>query len=488
MATRKIRYYVTRPGAAGARRRFWSPTANLLEAGWEMERLPDDEAAAIRRAEQLNDMLDAWRRGERQAGNHAPDPATLTAAAAPSLAIGSNGGPPMIAPPPQQPARLRGFTRGTVGWVIADWKKTPKWTAEAGSSIKPFAESTRRNYTWAAALVQEWADDGHLQVRRITPARVQKLYEAFLEVNHSKANAVVTVLRIILEHARKRDLVDSNAAERPGLIALPPRLRVASHAEQACLIAHADALGLFSMGDAIMLGHDLGQREGDIIALTRLRYRSGRFFLKPRKTAHSSGVLIDVPASPRLAQRMATAIARIDALSAAAAQQAQLLGRAAPAVPPQLVVYEGTLEKYGEHHFRHVYARVRAAAAGQRFAISRNPGKVLWNDDDLARTRQLPKCTSLAGSPAQGDEPEILPCNFQDLRDTFITNAAEGGATIPQICAVSGHTEKSAYNILKHYLALNAAMAAEGVRLAVELYDQRETARQAQQTDSEGQG
>lgn len=67
---------------------------------------------------------------------------------------------------------------------------------------------------------------------------------------------------------------------------------------------------------------------------------------------------------------------------------------------------------------------------------------------------------------------------FQDLRDTFVTRAAEAGATIPEIAAVTGHSEGSVLTILKHYLALSSAMAAEAIRKSVQSYERATAADQ----------
>lgn len=466
----KIRHLKIRSNAAGEKRFYWQPAPGLRAHGWENETLPADEAAALARAEELNRKVDAWRRGQGPAGNIAVPASDRV------VQLRDNGGPPLeqpIAPAPARPIRAE---RGTVGWLIDDWKKTPKWTAKPGSSIKPYSPSTRRFYEWACDIIWQWADDGELPARKITPARVQQLYETFLHVSHSKANAVVTVLRILLEHARKRDIVASNAATKPGLISLPPRLRIWSHEEEACMVAHADALGLPSIGDAILLGADLGQREGDILRLQRIRYSNGVFYrIQQRKT----NAIVQIPATPRLRDRLELAIARIDAVAQAERQAALALGRPARPTPPYLVVAEGTGTRYTEDTFRRLFARVRAAAAGKSIKISRKPGVETMNDEDLLRTSHLPKCRTLLGREATADDPEILQANFQDLRDTAVTNLAEAGCTIPQICAITGHTEKSAYNVLKHYLALNGAMAAEAIAKLVEHYERQEAARKA---------
>ena len=49
--------------------------------------------------------------------------------------------------------------------------------------------------------------------------------------------------------------------------------------------------------------------------------------------------------------------------------------------------------------------------------------------------------------------------HFHDLRGTAVTMLADAGVTVPQICAVTGHTLQSATRILERYLARTAAMS-----------------------------
>jgi hypothetical protein len=472
-----LRFYTTRPGAAGSVRRFWQPTGKMKKAGWELERLPDDEGQAVARVRELNTRYDNAQNGRGPAGNYAVLPDQLAAARAAAIASGDAVGDNH--PPVEMQAQPRIHSqapRGSIGWLIDQWYRSIKWTAKPGSTVKPYSKATRRQYRKAAETIRKWAQNGNTAVRALTPVDVQNLYDAFLPHSHHWANALIGVLHIILEHGRKKiGLIEVNAADRPGLLALPPRLRIIDHAEQAALIAHADALGLYSIGDAIAIGHDIGQRQADILSMTRMRYRDGRIFLRQRKTS----ALVDIEVSPRVADRMTAAMARVDRMYAGQLQAAQAMGRPAPVPPAQLVISESTGRKYSGDNFRQIYARVRAAAAGARYAIHRKEAYTLWNDDDLARTAHLRKAPSLLGRPADAEEPDLQTANFQDLRDTCVTNMAEGGATIPQICAVTGHSEKNCFNILKHYLALNREMAKDGVLSAVSLYQRREAERLA---------
>ena len=49
---------------------------------------------------------------------------------------------------------------------------------------------------------------------------------------------------------------------------------------------------------------------------------------------------------------------------------------------------------------------------------------------------------------------------------------ALGGATIPEICAVTGHSLQSATRILKHYLAVHPEMADAAIGKMLAWYDE----------------
>lgn len=55
--------------------------------------------------------------------------------------------------------------------------------------------------------------------------------------------------------------------------------------------------------------------------------------------------------------------------------------------------------------------------------------------------------------------PDIVERKFLDLSDTAVARLAMAGNIILQICAVTGHQEKTAHQIMCHYFALNKDMA-----------------------------
>jgi hypothetical protein len=51
----------------------------------------------------------------------------------------------------------------------------------------------------------------------------------------------------------------------------------------------------------------------------------------------------------------------------------------------------------------------------------------------------------------------------QDLRDTSVTWLARAGCTMPEICAITGHSAKSVQTIIDHYLGAAAELADAGI-------------------------
>lgn len=81
-------------------------------------------------------------------------------------------------------------------------------------------------------------------------------------------------------------------------------------------------------------------------------------------------------------------------------------------------------------------------------------------------------------------EEKAEQLHFNDLRGTAVTLLAEAGATIPQICAITGHTLASATRILERYMAMTKALGAAAIH-AFENAPETEFANRLQ-TDASG--
>jgi hypothetical protein len=109
--------------------------------------------------------------------------------------------------------------------------------------------------------------------------------------------------------------------------------------------------------------------------------------------------------------------------------------------PVTIMVDETTGETYKLDTYRHVFAEVRALAIAGSAALGLAP------------------CPSLAMRDAE--TPGLK--HDQDLRDTGVTWLARADNTLPEICAISGHSLQSAQTVIKHYLGAYAALADSGI-------------------------
>jgi hypothetical protein len=188
--------------------------------------------------------------------------------------------------------------------------------------------------------------------------------------------------------------------------------------ELRALIAAADALGRGSIGDSIVLGVMTSQRQRDRLWLRDEGLVEGRHLFRQSKT----NKLVAVKEAPQLRARLEQARARVAAVKLAFGTR-----------PETVVVDETTGLPYVQDTYRHVFGAVRALAeqGSNEFALA--------------------PCPSLAGK------------RDQDLRDTSVTWLARAGCTMPEICAITGHSAKSVQTIIDHYLGAAAELADAGI-------------------------
>lgn len=410
MATVKVPYFVVKPGKAGANRHFWQPAKKLRAAGWAPRRLSDDLGIALGQAQSLNEQLVAWRLGRTVDGVPAP------------VAQGAVN---------------------TVAWLIERYRASRFFT-----DLRP---STRRGYGQWLAWIKDWADDGAAPVRAIDKGRVEKLYLGLrAEGTPAKANAVIRVLRILLEHGVTEGAIASNPARKPRLIGLVPSGQLWPRDAVELFVEAADKLGRHSVGTAVLINEWLGQREGDILRLPRSVYRNGSVHVVQSKTGAS--VVLPLDLVPHLVERLEAERRRQDDRHAARVRAAELAGVTGAVVRAStLIVSEETGQPYTEDNFRHVFAKVRDKMAAKL------PG---FDVDYL-----------VAGHDADGElamRVQVPELQFMHLRHTAITRLAEAGVPPQQIAAITGHTLKSCIGILDQYQVRTGKLAREAFRRRLE--------------------
>jgi integrase len=394
MARMHVRYLTSQPGPAGALPRyFWQPTAAMRAEGWRAQRVPLEWdrytdaaallAAAIARAEELNAELDAER--ERRAVD-------------------------AVRPPP--PA-----TR-TLADLIKAFQCSRDWQG--------LAPATQRSYRQCLARIETWA--GNAPVRAIDAVRVQRLKHS-LSATPAFANAIIRVLRLLLEHGRRNGWVALNAATRPALTGSTPSGLIWPHAAVLAFVAAADEEGRYGLGTAVLLNEWLGQREGDILRMPRNVLRPGPqgSTLMVRQSKTLAGVRLPIGMVPHLAARLDAELLRTEAYDPR---------------PTTIITSEETQRPYLSDNFRHVFNRVRAKAA------KLTP---VFEIDYLLPGRDMA-------------DPEAFCVRmgyltFMQLRHTAVTRLAEAGCDTPLIASITGHSQETVTALMRRYMVRTGELA-----------------------------
>lgn len=184
--------------------------------------------------------------------------------------------------------------------------------------------------------IEEWsARAGHPPIGSIKRTHVRHFLKS-MESTPATANAVIRVLRILLQHAVDEEYLEKNPASKPKLKGRPPRHQFWSTEQILEFVKTAAEDRRPSMGLAVLLAVNLGQREGDILRLSWSLYDGRAFSITQGKTRAS----VRVPTTEQLREAL----------------------QATPRQSPTIVVAEGTGRPYRPDHFRHEFRRIADAA------------------------------------------------------------------------------------------------------------------------------
>lgn len=303
-----------------------------------------------------------------------------------------------------------------VAHIIERWLETPRLKGDSVSEGRkhraPLSANTIRYYKQARRLIER-LDDGRFWAMPASAFDGAALSDALDRAEQAHGLAQARALRAMVsacwKWARKAQLVHLNPAADMDetLPVLTPRIRFGEEAEIAALIAAADAMGRPEIGDSIMIGVWVGQRQGD-----RLTLLDGQ--ITPRgilfRQAKKGGQPLLIPASKPLGLRLAAARARRK-------------GRTVEW--PQVIIDEKAWKPFKPDHYRHIFAEVRAKAAETM--------------------------------------PALADFHDQDLRDTAVTWLALAGCNEIEIASITGHSLKTIAEIMKHYLGLHPDLARRAI-------------------------
>lgn len=339
---------------------------------------------------------------------------------------------------PRRP--VQGRTVYTVEDLWRDWFNSPRLkgetVVEGKRRQKPLSPATVKDYGYKRDGLARYAPEITVSpVASLTGPICYGLYEQLWEVaGLSMARGIMATLSAAISWGMKRGKVTGlqvNPAKGLGMQTPAPRVRALTPAEIAHIVAAADALGRADIGDSIILAVWSGQRQIDRLNLIDTGLVEGRHLFRQSKT----GAIVEVPPSPQLAARLAAARER---------------RKGWQVTPLNVLVDERTGTEWKSDWYRHEFMRIRDAAhAG------------ITDPDGSQR---------LAPMPELNHKETGLPRD-QDLRDTAVTWLARAGCTVPEICSITGHSEASAYEILKHYLSHHRELADKAIEKVVTWYN-----------------
>lgn len=305
-----------------------------------------------------------------------------------------------------------------ISQLMEDFRNSP--------AVKDLAKATRDDYRKKARVIEYHDPDlWAAEVASLDQAICYGLYEDLWEKRGvATARGTLTILGMAIKWGLKKGKIKglvANPAANLGMKSPKPRARFLTKDEFNVLVKAAEAEGRIDIADMLYCGVWTGQRQTDRLILKSSFIRNGRFIIQQSKT----GAVISPPIAAAYQERLDAAAKRREAASK--------VRKEGPIDSPFLHLNEHTWEKWNEFTYRNEFAEIRAKAA-----------KVM---------------------------PSVATVLEKDMRATAITWMALAGNTLPQICAVSGHTFNGAHQILKHYLALHPDMADTAIGNMVEWFD-----------------
>lgn len=248
--------------------------------------------------------------------------------------------------------------------------------------------------------------------------------ELYKTRGHHMASGILRIVRIMMSHALNEEWVRASPAAKLGIKTAPARLALWLPHEVALFVATADEMGREGapVADAVTLALHTGQRLSDVLAMPLKLFDETRVKLSQMKTR----ARIDAPMTPALLARVAVIKARQRGCGSASEAPLKERGNVVDLEAPLVQRPDGG--GYDRHSFNKAFRAVRDRVAKKT------------ENGELA-------C------------PDIKARTFSDLRDTAVTRLASADCNMAEIASITGHDLQSITQIMKHYLALQPAMA-----------------------------
>jgi hypothetical protein len=383
----QVKGYATQPLAGGRVGHYWKPTPKERREGWSTIAFgtgPEGRKAALAGCLARNDEVERAR-----------------------LAAGG-GAIARRASLPVSP-RWRDLARA----FVAD----PAFT-----DLKP---KSRAEYRSRMAALGRWALDGELRLAALDRQMVIELRDTLVaDGRKHRTAALLRVLRILLNFAARKGWMAEGIASAIAIPEPPSRKRIVAWSDVYRLVDFARERGEPSLGLAILLAFWTLQREGDLLALTRIAWRpmkdmtpfARRVLAGPdglvfgfRVQQGKTGAWVDLPLPWPLRQEVEAA-----------------------------------------------FAAATAAGDAQGLLLPRPGGSGAWPDWSFQR--------AFRGLVAASGMADV---QFRDLRRSGMIDSGELGVEIQFITARSGHAVLgNKRTILDTYMPGNSRFSAEGMAIA----------------------
>lgn len=454
-----IPFLRTRRGAGGKLMFYWIPSATLQRAGWKAQPLGADQALAMRQAEAINAKVADWRLGKvkpagirkavapqsfgdairkYRASNRfrelKPQTQRVYADALSKLEAWAGGyridqittkAVQSLYDALRRPSAEEPVDRWKARTIITDWNAALGGAfAEnrTGEIVHTFTEAVKAATPAAPGEAQKIfiKDIARITNGRATKAEVKQLFDWLFAAGERlhTAGRVMRVLSALWKFMAADDIVPRESKSPASLVLkatpLIRRVRFSANALDVAVAATAnyvdgngDPRPRRSLGTALLLAHELGQREADILALQWRQWDGTHIMLTQEKT----GEILRVKATQRLREHLEALKAETEAARFALTH---------------IVMNEETNRRYRAGNFQH-------------------------------KLRQTLDWAIEKGADVLGG------LEYRDLRRTAVVNMGEIGMPLNLIASVSGHRIETTQKILNIYLPRSDTQADKAI-------------------------